>query len=105
MISPSASIMNYVGAHQHSNTECHPSAIVTAIDMKTLEDVKDEYEHQVEMFLHNHPVELKSFKGLWASGEFRRAYVVVQEVTQRVGLVMSGDMNKADEEFFWMYMH
>ncbi|HEX7924890.1 MAG TPA: hypothetical protein VF583_28270 [Bradyrhizobium sp.] len=98
-------MVSYVGDHQHSNTERHPSAIVTVIDMQTLEEVKNEYECQVEILLHNHPVELKSFKGLWASGEFRRAYVVVQEVTQRFGLVMSSDMNKADEEFFWMYMH
>jgi hypothetical protein len=73
--------------------------------MKTLEEIKNEYEHQVEIFLQNRPTELKIFKDLWAAGEFRRAYVVVQEVTLNFRLVMSADMDKADEEFFWMYMH
>lgn len=73
--------------------------------MKTLEEVKNEYERQVEILLQNHPAELLMFKELWAAGEFRRAYVVVQEVTRNFRLVMSTDMDKADEEFFWMYMH
>ena len=28
-----------------------------------------------------------------------------QEVTRNFGLVMSAEMDKADGEFFWMYMH
>ncbi|MCC8979446.1 hypothetical protein [Bradyrhizobium acaciae] len=73
--------------------------------MKTLEEVKSEYQHQVEIFLRDHPVELKVFKDLWASGEFRQACAMVQEVTKNSRLVMSGDMDKAAEQFFWMYMH
>ncbi|WP_342711633.1 hypothetical protein AAFG13_07650 [Bradyrhizobium sp. B124] len=63
-------MVSYIGDHQHSDTERHSSAILTVIDMKTLEEVKNEYEHQVEMFLHNHPVELESFKELWARANF-----------------------------------
>jgi len=73
--------------------------------MKTLDEVKNEYERQVEIFLQNHPAELLMFRELWGAGEFRRAYVVVQEATRNFGLVMSADMDKADDDFFWMYMH
>lgn len=95
----------HTGDNKHPDTEFHPPTVPSLIDMKTLEEVKNEYERQVEILLQNHPAELLMFKELWAAGEFRRAYVVVQEVTRNFRLVMSTDMDKADEEFFWMYMH
>lgn len=73
--------------------------------MKSLKDVIDEYKRQVDAFLEGYPSELLMFQELWAAADFRRAYALVQEVARQFELEKSPEMDRADEDFFWMYMH
>ncbi len=73
--------------------------------MDTIEKVKAEYFVQTRELLRNHPTELKTFEELWTAEKLTAAYIFAQEVTQKFCLVRSAASNKADEDFFWTFIH
>jgi len=52
-----------------------------------------------------YPKELEVFEDLWGSGKLREAYIFVIETAERLTLKRSAENMKADEDFFWTYMH
>lgn len=73
--------------------------------MNQAKQIEDEYSRQMRELLSDYPADLRIFEGLWAAGKLREAYVFVTEATKRLGLVRSAKNRKADEDFFWTYMH
>jgi hypothetical protein len=70
-----------------------------------IEKSKSEYSQQVRDLLSIYPKELEVFEDLWGSGKLREAYIFVIETAERLTLKRSAENMKADEDFFWTYMH
>jgi len=73
--------------------------------MDTIEKIKAEYFAQTQELLRSHPAELKLFEELWAAERLKAAYIAAQEATRKFGLVRSAMSDKADEDFFWTFVH
>ena len=73
--------------------------------MSQIEQFKDEYLRQMRELLADHQEELRIFEGLWAAGKLRNAYAFVMETAKRLNLKRSAENRKADEDFFWTYVH
>ena len=71
----------------------------------TIEKIKEEYFKQMRHLLCNNPEELRTFEKLWAAGRLREAYIFVMQAIENFQLKPSPESKKADEDFFWMYMH
>jgi hypothetical protein len=73
--------------------------------MSQIDQLKDEYLRQIRYLLSDHPAELRVFEELWAAGKLREAYTFVMETAKKLDLKRSAESRKADEDFFWTYMH
>jgi hypothetical protein len=73
--------------------------------MKTIEQIKSEYRIQMEQLLLDYPEELRAFEELWTSGKLREAYVLVTQITKKLGLVRSQKNKEADEAFFATHIY
>jgi hypothetical protein len=73
--------------------------------MSQIENSKEEYLRQMRVLLSSNPKELHILEELWATGKLREAYTFVTETANRLNLKRSAENRKADENFFWSYMH
>ena len=68
-------------------------------------DYRSRYFNSSMELLNDYPDQQRAFEKLWSSGEIRKAYVFVTETVNGSNLTRSTENLKADEAFFWAYMH
>lgn len=73
--------------------------------MSKIDQIKDQYLRQAQKLLSGHEEDLRTFEALWVAGKLREAYVFLSEAAKRLQLEQSEEDPKADENFFWTYMH
>jgi hypothetical protein len=73
--------------------------------MTLIEKFKEEYLKQTRELLSSYPEELHIFEELWTAGKLREAYIFVMESATKLDVKRSAENRKADEDFFWTYMH
>ena len=64
---------------------------------------KLEYLAQVRSLLQGR-VELNRFERFWNAGDFRKAYVIVEEAIKTLKLAPDEKYRKADKDFYWLYI-
>jgi hypothetical protein len=69
--------------------------------MNVTEKTKTQFLNQVRDLLVNHPDRLSNFEVLWHSGRFREAYLVVSDAIRFLGISLTGEQQKIDENFYW----
>jgi len=79
--------------------------MVTDPENIKVEEIKQEYLKEMRILLNDFAFELHAFEDLWAAGKLREAYVAVDKAIQTHQLVRTQKNRKADEDFFWTWMH
>jgi len=71
----------------------------------TTELIKEQYLTLVRGLLYSCPDILKTFEHWFQAGEYRRAYLVIQDATQSLDLRLSKEQQKVDEDFYWVFVN
>ena len=69
--------------------------------MTATEKIKEEYLNHTRKLLRDHPDVLRGFEQLWLAGKLREAYLSADEAVSKLGMIMSAEQRKADEDFYW----
>lgn len=73
--------------------------------MNMMDSIREEYFAQTRELLAEYPRQLQKVEALWAEKKYREAYLSVARVVNDFGLIRSPRSQKADENFYWVYVN